>query len=257
MAIRHNGTADMNDFIINPDGASSVVLMCEHASHHIPSVFNGMGMSQVDRLSHAAWDPRALKVAQRLSTHRNASLITRQVSRLVCDCNRPPEAEDGMPALSEVIEVPGNRDLSGSERRSSSDRFYRPFNAALKSLIEGKITPIIWTVHSFTPIYNGQKRAVEIGVLHDEDTRLADATLKVADTHISQKVMRNQPYGPEYGVNHTIKEHGINNSLLNVMLEIHSDLIATAQSRRDMAVMIAGWIQKALARTSQTGAWQC
>ena len=33
------------------------------------------------------------------------------------------------------------------------------------------------TVHSFTPVHFGEPRAVELGILHDEDSRLADGML--------------------------------------------------------------------------------
>ena len=33
------------------------------------------------------------------------------------------------------------------------------------------------TVHSFTPIYNGTRRELGLGVLHDADRRFADAFL--------------------------------------------------------------------------------
>ncbi len=42
-------------------------------------------------------------------------------------------------------------------------------------------------------------------------------------------VQRNAPYGPEHGVTHTLKEHGIANGHMNVMLEIRNDLIDTPE----------------------------
>ena len=47
----------------------------------------------------------------------------------------------------------------------------------LADVIVTKTAPIVVTVHSFTPIYDGQRRAVEIGVLHDTDDRLANANM--------------------------------------------------------------------------------
>jgi predicted N-formylglutamate amidohydrolase len=37
---------------------------------------------------------------------------------------------------------------------------------------------------------------------------------------------KNDPYGPADGVTHTLKEHGLSNGLLNVMIEVRNDLIA-------------------------------
>ena len=56
--------------------------------------------------------------------------------------------------------------------------------------------PILVTVHSFTPVYHGKKRSVEIGILHDKDARFADAMLETANDHTNAIVRRNKPYGP-------------------------------------------------------------
>ncbi|OYW79858.1 MAG: N-formylglutamate amidohydrolase, partial [Asticcacaulis sp. 32-58-5] len=37
-------------------GASDIVLLCEHASNHIPERYNGLGLTQADLQRHIAWD---------------------------------------------------------------------------------------------------------------------------------------------------------------------------------------------------------
>ncbi len=229
---------------------SPLVFVCEHASNHIPASLNGLGLSQADRVSHAAWDPGALAVTQGLARHMGGVVVAADVSRLVYDCNRPPEAPDAMPARSELIEVPGNRDLSAAERAGRVAEFYLPFRDRLRRAIADAGRPIIVTVHSFTPVYFGKVRAVEIGILHDADTRLADALLDAARTHTAAQVERNQPYGPQDGVTHTLKEHAVGAGLLNVMLEIRNDLIATPEQQAAMAAMLSGWLADALAQVA-------
>lgn len=243
--------------ICRPTGSSSVVLVCEHASHHIPLAYKGLGLSQADLTSHAAWDPGALAVAQKLSQHLDAALVASQISRLVYDCNRPPHATDAMPERSEVITVPGNRDLSQAERDARVAAIYRPFHAALRRVIHQTAHPIIVTVHSFTPVYHGQVRSVEIGILHDSDARLADAMLQTALAHTTAEVQRNQPYGPEHGVTHTLQEHGVKAGHPNVMIEIRSDLIETATQQDRMAAVIAKWIADACAHLDLPADVQC
>ena len=89
----------------NTNGSSSIVIVCEHASSDIPASFNSLGVSQEARKSHAAWDPGALAVAIRLSEQLDAALIAGAVSRLVYDCNRPPDAPDAMPSKSEIFDI--------------------------------------------------------------------------------------------------------------------------------------------------------
>lgn len=229
--------------VLRHDGRSPIVLVCEHASPYIPATFEGLGVSPAGRSSHVAWDPGAIAVAQAMSRVLDAALVSSLVSRLVYDCNRPPDAIDTMPTHSEAYAVPGNCDLTEVEKRARVARYYVPFHDRLASLIASRIDPIIVTIHSFTPIYNGKVRDVEIGILHDRDSRLADAMLHVSDRH---DVRRNAPYGPKDGVTHTLKEHAITHGHLNVMIEIRNDLIADEASQMAMAQTLAGWIEQAL-----------
>lgn len=243
--------------IVNPNGSSSVVLVCEHATHFIPDAFQNLGLSPENLKSHAAWDPGAKAVAQYLSHTMDAVMVQGEVSRLVYDCNRPPSAPDAMPKSSEIIQVPGNTGLSTAEKAARVQTYYEPFRTALAHVISQIDAPIIVTIHSFTPIYHGKQRDVEIGVLHDSDTRLADAMLATGANHCDRVILRNQPYGSEHGVTHTLTEHAIPNGYLNVMLEIRNDLITTQDQQSEMAHMIAIWLVDACNQINVKGNVQC
>lgn len=225
------------------DAKSQVVLICEHASHHIPSELNDLGLSTTARHSHVAWDPGALAVAEEMSQRLGATLVTSTVSRLVYDCNRPPEARDAIAAKSEAHDVPGNVGLTDRQKRDRVARYYMPFRDAIAAQISRRERPVIVTMHSFTPVFHGKKRDVEIGILHDEDSRLADALLGIDQPFT---VCRNAPYGPEDGVTHTLKEHALEAGHLNVMVEVRSDLIADSPSQGAMAEVMVSWLSQAL-----------
>ncbi|MCY6382315.1 N-formylglutamate amidohydrolase [Hoeflea prorocentri] len=239
--------------VVNATGDHPVVLICEHASSHIPAAFGGLGLSGEALSSHIAWDPGALETAERLSALLKAPLVHGQVSRLIYDCNRPPEAPGAMPEKSEIYDIPGNRGLDGAERARRVETYYRPFEKLVEETLKGRSgTPVLVTIHSFTPVFDGKKRSVEIGILHDADTRLADALLSVP---INYKVQRNQPYGPADGVTHTLQRHALPGGLLNVMIEIRNDLIATPEDCAAVAQTLSSWLERALAElgVSQVG----
>ncbi|MEP1965026.1 N-formylglutamate amidohydrolase [Tateyamaria sp.] len=233
--------------VLNPEGRSSVVLVCEHACNFIPQAYGGLGLDDAARQSHIAWDPGALDVARGLSERLDAKLVMSNVSRLVYDCNRPPMAPDAMPTCSETFDISGNMNLTEEQRRDRVATVYEPFRAGLAAAIAARPDPVIVTLHSFTPVYKGQRRSVEIGVLHDADSRLAAAMMQIAGVHTSANVKINAPYGPEDGVTHTLKEHALKRGHLNVMLEIRSDLIANDADQDAMADSLAGWLADALA----------
>jgi len=155
-----------------------------------------------------------------------------------------------MPERTGTMAVPGNVGLDEAARAARAARVYAPFTRATSDLIarRGRAgTPFaLITMHSFTPVWMGQPRAVEIGILHDSDARLADAML--AQEVPGRQVERNAPYGPADGVTHSLRLHGIANNLPNVMLEIRNDLIATPAQQDRIAAELLRVLRPALAR---------
>lgn len=235
----------------NRAGNGPAVILCEHASYDIPARYEGLGLDPQHRRSHAVWDPGARAVAVKLSDALDAPLVASRISRLVYDCNRPPEAASAMPERSEIIDVPGNYNLTQTQRMARVDAIYRPFCQAVTSVLMDRmarnISTVLITIHSFTPYYHGQTRTVEIGILHDADTRMADAILEQSHRLIHRKIRRNAPYGPQNGVTHSLKLHGIGNDLVNVMIEIRNDLLATPDDEDAMAEELLRLIRPALA----------
>ncbi|WP_454849944.1 N-formylglutamate amidohydrolase [Rhizobium binxianense] len=233
-----------------PGGRSPVLLVCEHASNTLPAHFGNLGLSEEALSSHIAWDPGALAVARAMSQALDATLVYQRFSRLIYDCNRPPDSPGAMPETSEIYAVPGNRNLTAEERRARTEGLYVPFHDAMRALIRERRArgqdSVIVTIHSFTPVYNGRERAVELGILHDADSRLADRMLAAAAGAQLYRTERNEPYGPQDGVTHTLVLHGIPNGLRNVMIEVRNDLIADDAGQGVMADYLAGLLQLSL-----------
>ena len=104
------------------------------------------------------------------------------------------------------------------------------------------------TVHTFTPVYFGSDRPTEIGILHDSDANLADRMLSAA-AGSKYRVDRNQPYGPQDGVTHSLKLYGVARGLRNVMIEVRSDLAATQDACTVMARELTEMLRPALVAT--------
>lgn len=234
----------------NVSARGRVILVCEHASRLLPKSLGTLGLSDEALASHIAWDPGALAVARRMAKSLDATLIFQRFSRLVYDCNRPPESPAAMPEKSEIFDVPGNAGLDQAARDARTEALYLPFREKLSSLVKSRAAagraPVIVTMHSFTPVYFGKQRAVEIGILHDADTRIADAMLTAAGSAGLYNVCRNEPYGPEDGVTHTLKEHGLSNGLPNVMIEVRNDLIRDEVGQGVVADYLAGLLTESL-----------
>jgi predicted N-formylglutamate amidohydrolase len=241
---------------VRPAGPDAdVILVCEHASNRFPAG-DAFGLPPELRESHIAWDPGALGVAEGLAERLAAPLVHGGVSRLVYDCNRPPEAHDAITERSETFDIPGNASISDAARRQRVERVYHPFRDRLAGEIETRraALALLVTVHSFTPVFYGRKREVELGILHGSETCFALEMAATRPPGCALDTRINEPYGPENGVTHTLDLHGTPNGLLNVMLEIRNDLIDTADRQWEMAEMLAPWIRATLARILERGA---
>ncbi|WP_299986358.1 N-formylglutamate amidohydrolase [uncultured Ruegeria sp.] len=233
---------------LEPTGKPSVIVVCEHATHRIPGGLEDLGLSPMALRSHIAWDPGALPVAQAIARRMSATLVYGGVSRLVYDCNRPPEASDAMPSQSEHFAIPGNASLSESERKARVDKIYRPFCAELETMLDRyrDTLELMVTIHSFTPVYRGQNRSVELGLLHGEDDRFALKMLENTPSDLPLVTRLNEPYSALDGVAHTLDCHAAPRGLLNVMIEIRNDLVETPEQQQAIANDLVPWIDKTL-----------
>lgn len=224
-------------------GRGQIVLVCEHASNHVPESWGDLGLSPEQLGAHIAWDPGALGLARGLSARLDAALIHAPVSRLVYDCNRAPDMAGAMPARSEVHDIPGNTAIPPDERLARTKAIYLPFHHGLHGLLARRIAlglrPVIVTIHSFTPVYFGKPRAVEFGVIHDADPTYALAIHRAAVQSTRLVTELNAPYSAADGVTHTLRMAATPYGLPNAMLEIRNDLIASTEAEEAMADLLA------------------
>jgi len=102
--------------VVNAEGGSHIVLVCDHASNRVPTRLGTLGLDTARLADHIGWDPGAADVARRLSDSLDAPLILSGYSRLVIDCNRPLRSAESIPEQSAGVMVPGNRALSATDR---------------------------------------------------------------------------------------------------------------------------------------------
>ena len=234
----------------NASARGRAVIVCEHASNHIPAPWGDLGLTPDQRRAHIAWDPGALGLARGLAQGLDAVLVHAPVSRLVYDCNRAPDMPGAMPARSEIHDIPGNAAITPEERATRTAAVYIPFHDGLHAVLMDRIArglhPALITIHSFTPVYFGQPRAVEFGVIHDADDTLPRAILAEAQARTRLRAELNEPYSARDDVTHTLRLHATPYALPNAMLEIRNDLIATPEAEAQMAATLAPVLAAAL-----------
>ena len=214
--------------ILNKDAILPVLLVCDHASNRFPRSLGTMGLDYLNRVSHIALDIGANAVAETLADNLGDTAVLCQYSRLIVDCNRELIDDSAFLECSAGVDVPGNNNLQESEKEIRASEIYWPYHNAIKDQIvrlkRHGIDPVVISIHSFTPVINGNDREWEIGVLWDKDpvtaeiflTRLGEAGYLVGD---------NEPYSGKDPEDFTIDYHAESIGLPHVGIEISQNLI--------------------------------
>jgi predicted N-formylglutamate amidohydrolase len=223
----------------------SVLTVVDHASNHVPDDID-LGIDRSLLATHIAWDIGAGSLATALGypVHRAT------VSRLVIDFNREETAPGLVPLYSDGHHIAGNPG-NVSDRIA---RFYRPYHDSLARRISDERPAMLLSVHSFTPQLSEKKhemRPWEVGVLYNNDDRLARIALRLLDA-AGIIAGDQQPYSGKI-LNATMNRHGEGTGTPYLGLEIRQDLIADAAGVAHWAERLRPIITACLDQLLRTG----
>lgn len=237
--------------IVNANGRGRVLVLCDHASNHIPEDLAGLGLSPRHLHDHIAYDIGAAAVSRRLSELMDTPAVLATVSRLVVDLNRDPDNQDPVPAQSDGIAIPGNRHLSDKARAERLAHYFEPYHQAcdrqITAMMARGAAPLVIGVHSFTPVMAGRARPWEIGFLYDRDPRLFYAFKDLLSTRWRFTVGNNEPYSGNE-LYYTMRRHGERHGHLQVVVEIRQDQIRTEAGQNRWAEILAKCLNQIVAR---------
>jgi predicted N-formylglutamate amidohydrolase len=205
------------------DGTAPVVLSCEHASAELP---DGYAWAEADAWlvgTHWCSDIGAADLARELALALGCPAVLAGFSRLLCDPNRPLGSPTLFLGIAEGRSVHLNRQLDDWERVRRVDWFYRPYHDRLGEAVAARPGATVMAVHTFTPVYGGQRRDLEVGVLFDRDARLAaEVTRALAERGVDVRL--NEPYSGRNGLMFSAQYHADRNGRAAFELEVRQDL---------------------------------
>jgi predicted N-formylglutamate amidohydrolase len=227
----------------NVAGRSPFLLTCDHYGRTIPRLLGDLGLPAAELTRHIAWDIGIAGVADALSKDLGAHLIAQRYSRLVIDCNRPPDAPSSIPRISEATVIHGNADLADPAAATRRQQIFEPYHRRIGETIERRlrdgVPTVLVSLHSFTPVYAGIARPWHIGTLYHRDTKLPPLLLKLLRDEADLVVGDNEPYAVSDDTDYTIPVHGEARGLMNTGIEIRQDLIADPAGQKQWADRLA------------------
>jgi predicted N-formylglutamate amidohydrolase len=210
-----------------PDAAA--FLTCEHASEELPAPFRWPDEDSWLKGTHWAYDLGAAELTRELAAELGAGAVLSRFSRLLIDPNRSEDARDTFRETAEGRTVFLNRDIGDGERLQ---RFAmaRAYHAAIDGALTADAAPVVLSIHTFTPLYEGTRRAVEVGVLFDRDEELAERT-RAALSRTGFLALLNEPYSGKAGLIYSAERHARRHCRRALELELRQDLACDRAAR--------------------------
>lgn len=224
------------------DPAAGVLILCDHASRHVPADYGDLGLPAAQFERHIAYDIGAATLTRRLARELGAPALLTDFSRLLIDPNRGEDDPTLVMRLSDGAIVPGNARADAAEIERRLARFHRPYDAAITAAIDAAAAtgtpPAIVSIHSFTPLWKGVPRPWHAAVLWDRNPKLALPLLAALAAETDLVVGDNEPYrGGLPG--DTIDRHATRRGLPDALIEVRQDLIAEEAGAEAWGVRLA------------------
>lgn len=215
---------------VNPGSTSPVLLVCEHAGQAVPRALGDLGLPDGAIDTHIGWDIGAEALARGIAARLDAPLILQRYSRLVIDCNRPPDSDSAIPAVSDTQPVPSNTGLGADARTARIHGVFDPLDAAVKAAFERYPRRAAFAIHSFTPaLADGPHRPWHAGFLTRRDMATAEALIAhIGRTEPTFELIANQPYQIDDDTDWFIPTHAEPRGMRHALVEIRNDQLRNA-----------------------------
>lgn len=142
--------------------------------------------------THRAYDPGAFEIATYLSEHLQAPLFACHNTRLLVETNRSLNSAELFSEFS--------RNLDEKQQKEILHQFYHPYRNQVMDAAYLSRKPVLHiSVHTFTPVWQGKKREVDIGLLFDPKRKSeSDFCIKwqlaLQENMPGKKICLNEPY---------------------------------------------------------------
>jgi len=218
-----------------------VVYTCEHASNRVPRGHRVDTPTRALLRDHWGYDIGAAWVTRALARVEDSAAVLGRTSRLVLDVNRAPDDASLIVAHTHDGAVSFNGAVSAGEHAARVARWHTPFHEAVDAAMAAAPARLLFSVHSFTPVWRGTPREVEAGVLFDRHDDLAERLVETLRGE-GFRTEPNEPYSGKVGLIYSAARHGTRYGIPYLEIELRQDLVRT----RPLAEAVAARVRRAL-----------
>ena len=218
-----------------------LVLASEHASAALPSPWKWSAEDEWLLPTHWASDLGAAELTRELAAALGAAAVLARFSRLLIDPNRPLESATLLRTHADGREVALNRRIATADADERVG-YWRAYHDELDRVLGGERAGVVLSVHSYTPLYQGQRRDYGLGVLFDREEGLGQALARAVAP--LGEVRLNEPYSGKAGLIYSAQRHADETGKRAVEIEVRQDLAIDPGFRRRLVQAIAagGWL---------------
>lgn len=205
------------------------IITCEHAGNEVPERYAHYFASAAAELSsHLGWDPGAREIGLHLARNLGAPFYKCESTRLLVEPNR---SLDSLSLFSAFVQS-----LTEDERKEVLNQYYVPHRSAVEEWVRATTKPVAHiSVHTFTPIFNGHIRDVDIGLLFDPDRKgerqfCEQWRALLEPLAPGLRVRYNEPYkGTDDGFTTYLRTLFPDEEYLGIEIEVSQRFVATAE----------------------------
>ncbi|MEM7433922.1 MAG: N-formylglutamate amidohydrolase [Myxococcota bacterium] len=210
--------------LIDGNYRSRVVLTCEHAGSALPAPWSWPEADLRLIGTHWSCDLGADSLTRNLAEALGAPAVVSRFTRLLVDPNRPLDSDTLFRSEADGLPVELNTSITTADRERRIREYYQPYHAAATQMVQRSDAEIVFGIHTFTRLYEGDARSIELGVLFDYEEHLGNALV----AHLQDAgfvAAANQPYSGKAGLAYSPVLHAQQFDRRALEIEARQDLV--------------------------------
>lgn len=235
--------------------AHGLLLICDHARRDMPDCYGQLGLPAAQMERHIAYDIGVRDVTLALAEALDVPAVLSTFSRLLIDPNRGADDPTLVMRISDGALIPGNARVDAKEIEKRKLFYHEPYHQRIADELlviekerEGKAA-FLFSIHSFTPVWRGNKRPWQVAILWDSDPRMPVPIIERLAQDSSLTVGDNEPYDGAL-LNDCLFRHGTSKGRAHALIELRQDLIADKAGVDEWVLRLVPVLQEQIANAA-------